>query len=92
MPLKNAVATSAATGFPLACIGAISFAITGLDESGLPPLSLGYIYWPAFILIVIPSALCAPFGARLAHSVPTKKLKLFFAAFLILVGLKMLLG
>ena len=92
VPLKNAVATSAATGFPLACIGAISFAITGLDESGLPPLSLGYIYWPAFILIVIPSAICAPFGARLAHSMPTKKLKLFFAAFLILVGLKMLLG
>ncbi len=92
LPIRNAVATSAATGFPLAIVGAFSFILTGLDEMNLPPLSTGYVYWPAFLFIAVPSAMCAPLGAKLAHSLPTAQLKLLFAFFLMLVGLKMLWG
>ena len=92
LPIRNAVATSAATGFPLAMVGAFSFILTGLDERNLPPLSTGYVYWPAFLFIAVPSALCAPLGAKLAHSLPTAQLKLLFAFFLMLVGLNMLWG
>jgi uncharacterized membrane protein YfcA len=34
----------------------------------------------------------APLGARLAHSLPVKKLKKIFAILLYAVGLKMLIG
>jgi len=66
--MQKAVATSSACGLPIAIAGSIGFGITGLNESGLPAWSSGYIYWPAFAGITIASALFAPLGARLAHA------------------------
>jgi len=90
--MRNAVATSAATGLPIAVAGAVGFIVTGWGEEGLPPFATGFVYWPAFLGIVGMSALVAPLGARVAHSVPTTALKRFFAAFLGVVGVKMLIG
>jgi len=91
VPVRNAVATSAAVGLPIAVAGATGFALTGL-ESSMPAGSLGYVYLPAFAAIVVTSALFAPAGARLAHTLPTRVLKRVFAVFLAVVGAKMLVG
>ena len=90
VPMRQAVATSAACGLPIAVAGALGFALAGWSSDGLPAWSSGYIYWPAFLGIVSASVLFAPLGARLAHLVPTLVLKRFFAIFLALLGVRML--
>lgn len=90
--IRNAIATSAACGFPIAVSGTISFILTGWDVKDLPAYSSGYIYWPAFLAIVPTTLLFAPLGAKLAHTLPVAMLKKFFAVFLAVVGIKMLVG
>ncbi|MCK5522672.1 MAG: sulfite exporter TauE/SafE family protein [Thiomargarita sp.] len=90
VPIRNAIGTSAACGFPIAISGTIGFIITGWEITELPALT-GYIYWPAVLAIVPTSLLFAQLGAKLAHTVPVNILKKFFAVFLAVVGLKMLL-
>jgi uncharacterized membrane protein YfcA len=90
VPMRQAVATSAACGLPIAVAGAVGFLLAGQGEVELPAASSGYIYWPAFFGIVAMSMLFAPLGARLAHALPAPLLKRFFAAFLLLLALRML--
>ena len=90
--IRQAVATSSACGLPIALAGALGFVVTGLNATGRPDWSLGYVYGPALVGITLTSMLSAPLGAKLAHTLPTEMLKKVFAAFLTLVGVKMLLG
>ena len=90
--MRPAVAISAACGVPLALAGALAFVAAGWGRSGLPPMSTGFVYWPALAGIVTTSLLTAPLGARLAHRLPVTVLKRVFGVFLLLVGGKMLLG
>ncbi len=90
--MRKAVATYAACGLPIALAGAAGFVVTGWGHEGLPAWSSGYLYWPAFLGIVATSVLFAPLGARLAHRLPETGLRRFFALFLAVLGLRMLLG
>ena len=89
--MKRAVATSAACGLPIALFGALTYAFKGLSVEGLPSLTTGYIYWPAFIGIVIASVPCSRMGAMLASKAPERVLKRSFALLLFLIGLQLLL-
>lgn len=80
--IHNAVATSAALGFPIAFAGTLANVFYGWGEPGLPPYSLGYIYVPALLLIVAASVVFAPLGARTAHRMPVKRLQKVFAVIL----------
>lgn len=80
--IHNAVATSAALGFPIALAGTLSNIYYGMNTPGLPPGSLGFIYLPALLIISLGSVVSAPFGARTAHSLPVKSLKKMFALML----------
>lgn len=88
--MRQAVGTSAACGLPIALAGTTGFIVTGLDHPELPRWSLGYVYWPAALSIVIMSVLFAPLGARLASKLPIQTLKRLFAMVLALIGLKMI--
>lgn len=90
--LREAVATSAACGLPIALAGAVGFALAGLDTPGMPALATGYIYWPAFIAVAPLSIAFAPVGAWLAHTIPVMTLRRGFALFVLIVGLRMLAG
>jgi uncharacterized membrane protein YfcA len=89
VPVKQAIATAASIGLPLAAASTAGFILTGLDETSLPPHSLGYINLPAFAGVVGASILFAPLGARLAHRLPDKLLKRTFAFFLFFLALRM---
>ena len=89
VPVKQAIATSAAIGLPLALASSLGFMITGLDEAHLPPHSLGYVNFPAFAGVVAASILFAPLGAHLAHRLPDRVIKRLFALFLFLLALRM---
>lgn len=87
--VRKAVATSAAIGLPIALAGAAGYIAAGWSEAARPLWSLGYVSLPAFGAIVIASSLCAPLGAKLAHSLPRKILKRLFALLLLGMGLRM---
>lgn len=88
--MQQAVATSSACGLPIAIAGCAGFILTGWNEINLPEHSIGYIYWPAFLAIVISSMLFAPVGAWLAHRLSAAKLKRYFAFVLLILGIRML--
>jgi len=88
--MREAVAISAACGFPIALAGTATYWVLGQNHPGLPPESLGYVYLPAFAGIIPTSVLFAPLGAKLAHSLPTARLRRFFAMVLFAIGGKML--
>ncbi len=90
--MQHAVGTSAAGGMPIAIAGALGFLLNGLDEAALPDYSVGYVYIPALIGISVTSVLFAQVGAKLAHKLPAATLKKIFAALLVVVGLKLLIG
>jgi len=90
--MRQAVATSAACGFPIAVAGALGFMLMGWNQAALPPAATGYVYWPAFAGIALTSILFAPLGAKLTHSLPVPVLRRFFALFLAVLGVKMLWG
>lgn len=77
--IHNAVATSAALGFPIAVANVLGYVISGQSVQDLPPLSVGYVWLPALLVIAVCSVLTAPLGAKAAHKLPVKKLKRIFA-------------
>jgi uncharacterized membrane protein YfcA len=84
--MVKSVGTAAACGFPIALVGCIGFIVSGWSQTSDIEYTSGYIYWPAFLGIVLFSSLSAPFGARLAHFIAEKQLKRVFALFLILTS------
>ena len=92
LPVHNAIGTSAAIGFPIAVAGCIGYLVNGFKAVSLPPFSVGFIYIPALIGIVLASVVTAPLGVRLAHSLPVPRLKKIFALLLFLVATKMAWG
>ncbi len=88
--MREAVATSAACGLPIAVAGAFGFMLAGRDATGLPPGSLGYVHLPSLAAIVATSILFAPLGARLAHRLPARTLKRIFALLLFVLAVRML--
>jgi hypothetical protein len=88
---QNAVATSAACGYPIALAGTLSFMLLG-EHGGLPSGALGYVHLPALGGIALTSALSAPLGAATVHRLSPGLVRRVFGGFLLLVGLRMLLG
>jgi len=90
--IQTAIGTSAAVGLPIALGGTVGYVFNGLAASGLPAYSLGFVYLPAVLFVMLASVSTAPLGARLAHRLPVATLKRIFAAVLIALSLKMLMS
>lgn len=88
IPLRNAIATSAACGLPIALAGAVGYLLVSLRNGH--GVTTGYVYWPAVFAIVPTSLLFVPLGAKLTHTMPVGVLKKIFAVFLILISSRML--
>lgn len=70
IPMRNAVATSAALGLPIAIANTIGYLIGG------------YVWFAGLLVIACCSVLTAPLGAKAAHTLPVAQLKKVFAAML----------
>ncbi|PAU56758.1 hypothetical protein BZL41_19150 [Pseudomonas sp. PIC25] len=90
VPMQQAVATSSATGLPIAVASALSFMVLGWHDEHLPEWSLGFVYLPAMVGIALTSMFFARFGARLAHKLSPRVLKRLFALLLLCVGVSFL--
>ncbi|QSX31190.1 sulfite exporter TauE/SafE family protein [Shewanella cyperi] len=90
VPLKQAIGTSAAIGFPIAIAGALGFMVSGWSHTSAIPYTLGYVYLPAFLIITVSSIAAAPLGARCAHNLPDVQLKRIFGLVSLALSIKML--
>jgi uncharacterized membrane protein YfcA len=90
VPIHNAVATSAALGFPIALANVAGYVLAGQGVTGLPPGAFGYVWLPALGVVALASVFTAPLGAKAAHTLPVATLKRVFASVLYLLAAYML--
>jgi uncharacterized membrane protein YfcA len=88
--MHNAVATSAALGFPIALANTLGYVIGGWSMRSELPGSIGYLWLPAMLVIASASVLLAPIGAKAAHAMNVQQLKRLFALMLYLLAAYML--
>lgn len=91
VPLRSAIGTSAAIGFPIAAGGTIGYIATGMNLHTLPAPNLGFVYLPALLWVALATVITAPLGAKATHHMPVATLRKFFALVLIILATKMLL-
>jgi uncharacterized membrane protein YfcA len=86
MPIHRAVGTASLFGLAISLPGTLAFIVTGFGDSRLPMASLGYVNLLGLILIAPTTVLCAPLGAKLAHSFSPKRLSMLFGLFLLIAA------
>lgn len=90
--LPLAAGTAAASGVAIALAGSLSFLIAGWGHPDLPPGALGYVYLPGLAAVVVGSVAAAPAGARAAHQLPVRVMRVAFASLLLLFAAGIALG
>ena len=89
--IKKAIGTSAFCGMLMGIAGMLSFMVSGWNVQGMPPYSIGFVYFPAVLGITVTSFFTSKLGANATNKLPVPTLKKAFAAFLIVVAINMLL-
>ena len=90
VPLRHAIGTAAAIGFPIAVGGTLGYIVTGMSAT-LPSPHLGYVYLPAMLGCALASVITAPLGAKTAHRTNVALLRKQFAVLLLALATWMLL-
>ena len=88
-PVHQAVGTSAALGVVVSIPGFLGYIWTGWSLPALPELSFGYVILLGAIIIAPVSSLFAPIGAKIAHLLQPRVLKIAFGGFLIATAIRM---
>ncbi len=91
VPLRRAIGTASAIGFPVAFGGTLGYIAIGSHVDGLPGTHLGYVYLPALFWVALASVVAAPFGARASHRMKLEILRKLFAVLLLALATKLLL-
>ena len=85
--IRNAIGTSAAIGFIISVIGAVSMSLSGnYFDNVTAPLSFGYVNLPGFLVFVPVTMIIAPIGARLVHQIDKNTLSKVFGIFLLVIS------
>lgn len=87
--MARAAGTAATFTVIICALGTLGAIIAGWHAPGLPPYSLGYVNVVGALLIA-PSTFLAPFGARIADQVDVKRMRIVFAAFIVIATARML--
>jgi uncharacterized membrane protein YfcA len=90
VPIHQAVATSAALGFPIALANTVGYVVAGWSLPAALPGSVGYLYLPALAAVAACSVTTAPLGARVAHRLNVAQLRRAFALLLYALAAYML--
>ena len=90
VPMHHVVGTAAACGLPIAVFSTLIYAGVETQGDNLPEATLGYIFIPAWLGIVITSAPSARVGALLAHRLDDRPLKRLFSGLLIVMGARLI--
>lgn len=90
VPLREAIGTSAALGFPIAVAATTGYLIGGWNLPSALPGAFGYLYLPGVVIVSLASVLTAPHGARAAQRMPVPQLRRMFAVLLMALALYMI--
>ena len=90
VPIRHAVGTSAALGFPIAAANTLGYVASGWSLGPALPGAVGYLYLPALVVIALASVTLAPVGARVAHRIDIGHLRRLFALLLFALAAYML--
>ena len=82
----TAMASSSGLGFPVAAAATIGYIYGSWGNPNLPEGTLGFIYVPAVLCIVVVSIFTAPFGAKMARKLNVTQLKRIFGVMLFMVA------
>lgn len=88
--MVNAVSLATPLSLPTAALGTVASIFTGIQQSGLPTWSLGFVYIPAFLGIVAGGFIGVPIGTRLSHHMPDQLFSKIYLALLIIVVIVMI--
>ena len=87
LTMRQAIGIATATGILVALFGALGYVLIAPEQASLPAWSVGYIYSPALLGIILTSSLFAPVGVKVAGVLPIRYLKKGFAVFLMFLSL-----
>ena len=90
IPLRQAIATASVCTFPVALTGVTLLMLSTPSNLAMPNHSIGYVYWPALLGLVLPCILLVPVGVRLAMRLEVILIRRIFAALLFLIGSDMI--
>jgi uncharacterized membrane protein YfcA len=91
--IHRAVATAAGLGVPITVVGTLGYIAAGLPQQALmPPLCIGFVSLVGLVLMAPVSSLTAPYGARLAHAMPRRRLEIALGLYLLAVSARFLVS
>jgi uncharacterized membrane protein YfcA len=88
--MYKAVGTSTAVIIFTSLGGIIAYALNGVNTTGLPPYSIGYINLVQFFVLAIISVPMAQIGVKASHKLPEKQLRYIFIVVMFYIALKMI--
>ncbi|MDB3966693.1 sulfite exporter TauE/SafE family protein [Porticoccaceae bacterium] len=88
IPMHHVVGTAAASGLPIALSATLFYGSASSQSGNLPEASLGYIFIPAWLGIVVASVPSARLGALLAHRLDGRRLRQLFSCLLVAIGVR----
>lgn len=88
--LKKAIGTSSAVGFVSVGFATIGYMVASSEKTADISHSFGFIYLPALLLVTITSVFMVPFGTKLSHDLPNKRLKQILGILCVLLSFKLL--
>ena len=89
--IHAAVALATGVGVIIAISGSLGYMLAGLPQQALmPPFSIGFVSLIGLVLMAPVASFVSPYGARLAHALPKRRLELMFGCFLLAISLRFL--
>ncbi len=82
VPMRQAVGTSAALGFPIAVASTLGYLVGGWGLPAALPGAFGFLYLPGIAIVALASVATAQLGARTAQRMPVQRLRRVFALLL----------
>lgn len=88
LPIHRAIATASGFGLIIAVPSVLGFLMLPIDAA--PPLTIGAVNLPAFLVVIGTTMLTTPIGVRLSHATDAARLKRVFGLFILIVAANML--
>ena len=88
-PINVAIGSSAAIGFLISLIGSVGFASSGNYLNIDVPLTIGFLYIPAFLIFVPITTFMAKVGAESVHRFDKRLIGKMFAFYLFIVSCRL---
>lgn len=93
--MNEASGSSALCGVPISILGTLMLTLSGWPYTSSPYIpwgTIGYVYWPAALMVSLSSALFANIGARYAIVMPPRTRKLILSGILMICSINMLIS